>query len=109
MVRPVLAATQPLSNLYQPGANLGGSTATLSTLINPLITNALIFIGLTAFIVFIFSGFNYITSNGDKAKVEQATNTLQYAIMGIVLAAVAYVITQLVGRVGGFDFTNPGI
>ncbi|OGD72358.1 hypothetical protein A2703_02215 [Candidatus Collierbacteria bacterium RIFCSPHIGHO2_01_FULL_50_25] len=109
MIRAVYAATEPLSNLYAPAGPLGGSAATLGNLLSPLIQNALIFIGLTSFLAAIIAGFNYITSQGDKGKVQQATNMLNYALIGLVLAVSAFVITQIVGAVGGFDFLNPGI
>lgn len=100
---------KPLSDLYQPSSALGGSAANLGKLISPLIQNALIITALAAFITTILAGFSYLTSGGDKAKVAQATNMLNYALIGLVLAVSAFVITQIVGKVGGFDFLNPGI
>lgn len=109
MIKAVYAATEPLSNLYSPAGPLGGSGATLGKLISPLIQNALIFTALASFVAAIIAGFNYITSQGDKSKVQQATNMLNYALIGLVLAVSAFVITQIVGAVGGFNFLNPGI
>lgn len=109
MIKAVYAAQEPLSKLYQPGDALGGSAATIGKLLSPLIQNALIFTALAAFITTILAGFNYITSQGDKAKVQQATNMLNYALIGLVLAVAAFVITQIIGAVGGFNFLNPGI
>lgn len=110
MVQPVYAATEPLSNLYQPGAALGGSGATIANLLTPIIQNILILLALASFIFILFAGFNYITSQGDKGKVEQATNMLNYAIVGLVLAVAAYVLTQIVFRVGGIqNIFAPGI
>lgn len=98
-----------LSDLYAPGKALGGSKATIGVLLSPLIQNALIFSALAAFLATIFAGFNYITSGGDKAKVQQASNMLNYSLLGLVLAVAAFVITRIVGAIGGFDFLNPGI
>jgi len=103
------AQQTPLSDLYTPGQKLGGSNATLGLLLSPLIQNALIFTGLAAFITTILAGFNYVTSQGDKGKVQQATNMLNYALLGLVVAVSAFVLTQIVGKIGGFDFLNPGI
>ncbi len=109
MIKAVYAATEDLSTFYQPGQPLGGQGATLGKLLSPLIQNALIFTALAAFVATIFAGFQYITSQGDKAKVQQATNMLNYALIGLVLAVAAFVITQIIGKIGGFDFLNPGI
>lgn len=100
---------QPLSDLYDPGAAIGGSSATIGKLLSPLIQNALILTALASFVATIIAGFNYVASQGDKAKVQQATNMLNYALLGLVLAVSAFVITKIVGQIGGFDFLNPGI
>lgn len=109
MIKAVFAATEDLSTIYAPGGALGGRNATIGVLLSPLIQNAIIFSALAAFLATIFAGFNYITSGGDKAKVQQATNMLNYALLGLVVAVAAFVITRIVGAIGGFDFLNPGI
>jgi|CXWL01.1.fsa_nt_gi ABC-type Fe3+ transport system permease subunit len=108
MIRSVFAA-EDLSTIYKPGGALGGSSATLGKFLAPLIQNTIVLTALASFIAIILAGFNLISSQGDKAKVQQATNMLNYALVGLVLAVAAFVITQIVGRVGGFDFLNPGI
>jgi hypothetical protein len=102
IIKPVLAVA--LEELYSPGKALGGSGAQLSNLINPLISNILILSGVMAFIVIILAGFNYITSNGDKAKVEQSQNMLNYGILGLVLVVLAFLITRIIGSIFGFKF-----
>lgn len=96
-----------LSKFYQPGAALGGNDANIGKLVTPLLANAVILSALIAFFVAIFAGFNYITSGGDKNKMEQSSNMLNYSLTGLVLAVGAFVILQIVGSIGGFDFNNP--
>jgi hypothetical protein len=88
-----------LGSVYQPGnaAVSGGATITLSTLVNPLIANVLIISGVVAFFVIFLAGFNYITAGGDKGKTEQAQQMLNYGVLGIIVVAVAYLITNLIG------------
>ncbi len=93
-----------LKDVYAPAKVLGGDNATLSTLINPLIANILIISGLVAFATIIFAGFNYITSNGDKGKVEQAMQMLNYGILGLIVVTTAFVATRIIGAVIGFKF-----
>lgn len=102
-------AAEPISNFYAPAEKLGGSSATIGAFISPLIQDALILTGLGVFAVLLIGGFNFISSGGDKAKVQQATNMLTYGLVGLVLAVTALAITQIIGRIGGFNFFGPGI
>ncbi len=103
-IKPVLAAQQQLENLYVPATSLGGSNAKLANLITPLIKNALIVSGLVAFMVIIFAGFNYISGAGDKNKLAQSTQMLNYAILGLIVVTSAFLIVRIIGAVLGFKF-----
>ena len=107
-------ALQPLENIYSPGlANQGGGVFmkvdSYSVLIRPLIQDALIALGVFALFSLIFAGYTFINSGGDKAKVEQATNTITYVIIGLVLASTIFLLTNIVGKFMGFDIFNPTI
>lgn len=52
--------------------------------------------GLAAVIFIMLAGFKYITSGGEPAKVESAKSTLIYAVVGLVVIALAYSIVSLV-------------
>lgn len=93
-----------LSTIYKPAAALGGSNATLSTLINPLINNILIISGIFALVVILLAGFSYITASGDKAKTDQASQALTYGIIGLVVVVAAFVVTRIMGAILGFKF-----
>ena len=49
----------------------------------------------------IWAGIRYVLSGGDAEKVKKAKNTLLYAIIGLLIAALAMVIVNLVIDVGG--------
>src|SRR5690606_25355144 len=53
-------------------------------------------IGVIAVIMIIIGGLRYITSGGDSAGVNGAKNTILYAIIGLVIVALAQVIVQFV-------------
>jgi hypothetical protein len=53
-------------------------------------------IGIIAVIMIIIAGFKYVTSGGDANRVSSAKNTLLYAIVGIVIAALAQIIVKYV-------------
>lgn len=55
-----------------------------------------IIVGIVAVIMIIFGGFRYITSGGDSGNVSSAKNTLIYAIVGLIIVALAQVIVHFV-------------
>lgn len=65
------------------------------------ITNVLLFIiGAVSVIMLIIGGIRYTVSGGDSSAVTSAKNTILYAIVGIVVALLAYAIVNFV--VGSF-------
>ena len=61
------------------------------------ITNLLLFvIGAIAVVMIIIGAIRYVTSSGDQAQVTAAKNTIMYAIIGIVVAFLAYAIVNFV-------------
>lgn len=61
--------------------------------------------GIVFFVMFIVGGFSYLTAGGDTGKVESAKKTLTYAIAGLVLIALSYLILRLISSFTGV----PGI
>ena len=92
-----------LSTIYTPAGALGASP-TLSTLINPLISNILIISGILALGTILIAGFTFIVNSGDKAKTQQASQALTYGIIGLVVVVAAFIITRIIGAVLGFKF-----
>lgn len=61
------------------------------------ITSILLFIvGAVAVVMLIFGGIRYIVSGGDQANVTAAKNTILYAIIGIIIALLAYAAVKFV-------------
>ena len=61
-------------------------------------------VGVVSVIMIIWGGFKYITSGGDAGSVTAAKNTILYAIVGLIIVALAQIIVKFVlGNV-----TNPG-
>lgn len=75
---------------------LTGSTGAFT-----LVTNVLLFIiGAVSVIMLIIGGIRYTVSGGDSGAVTSAKNTILYAIVGIVVALLAYALVNFV--VGSF-------
>ncbi|OGM10802.1 hypothetical protein A2Z22_02860 [Candidatus Woesebacteria bacterium RBG_16_34_12] len=77
----------------------------LEVIVNNIIVLALGFAGLALFIMLILGGFKYITSAGDPKKTESAKNTITYAILGLVLMALAYLILVFISQFTGVNVT----
>ena len=53
-------------------------------------------VGAVAVIMLIVGGFRYVTSNGDQNSVTTAKNTIMYALIGIIVAFLAYAAVNFV-------------
>ncbi len=68
------------------------------------VVNIMLFIvGAVAVIMLIFGGIRYVTSGGAQDQVTAAKNTIMYAIIGIVVAILAYAVVNFV--IGGISTT----
>ena len=88
--------------------DLFGQTGTFRT-----ITNMMLFlIGAISVIMLIIGGLRYVISGGDSTQVQNAKNTIMYAIVGVIVAILAYAIVSFVissfagGAGGGISPTN---
>lgn len=72
--------------------SLFGSTGIFHTIANVMIY----VVGAIAVIMLIIGGLRYVISQGDKGNVESAKNTILYAVIGIVIAVLAYAIVNFV-------------
>ena len=61
-----------------------------------IVTIFSIIVGAISIIMIIYSGFRYITSGGDSGRIGNAKNTLIYAVIGLVIVALAQIIVQFV-------------
>ena len=61
------------------------------------VTNVILYIvGIVAVIMLIIGGIRYVVSGGDAKKVTDAKNTVLYAIIGLVIAFLAFAIVNFV-------------
>lgn len=65
---------------------------------------AIIGIGLLSVVFIFFGGFTFILSGGDEGKVKQAVHTIRYAIVGLIMALLSFVIVKFVGLLFGVSF-----
>ena len=72
------------------------SSSNLQGLIDKIINILSVIVGIVAVVMIIVGGFKYITSAGDSNKVGSAKSTIIYAIVGLIIAALAQVIARFV-------------
>lgn len=96
-----------------PFANVADGTEGLTN-ISRLISSIIGFMTISAFIWFIFQfligGFNWITSGGDKAKLQSSRDRITHSIIGLIVVVISVAALSLVSQFFGIDFTlsNPG-
>lgn len=109
LMAPALSSAADLNDAASCGANkLGVSktsgceqgNASADTSIDKLITNIVnifsVIVGVIAVIMIIIGGFRYVTSGGDSGNVTSAKNTIMYAIIGLIIVALAQIIVRFV-------------
>ena len=65
-------------------------------LIGTIVNTLLFVIGALSTIMIIVGGIFYVISNGDSGKIARAKNTITYAVVGLVVAFVAFAIVNWV-------------
>jgi len=108
--QPAFAATttkQEVCDAIGSKADCTGNNGGNLTKIVKLIINVLsLTVGIVAVIMIIVAGFKYITSGGDTNKVTSAKNALIYAIVGLIIVALAQFIVRVVLKQADTVTTN---
>jgi cytochrome bd-type quinol oxidase subunit 2 len=73
-----------------------GGTTKINNIIHAIINIFSLVVGVVSVIMIIIGGFRYITSGGASENVSGAKNTIIYAIIGLVVVALAQFIVQFV-------------
>jgi cytochrome bd-type quinol oxidase subunit 2 len=78
-----------------PGGDTEATTK-INSLLSTVINIFSLIVGVIAVIMIIIGGLRYITSGGDSGNVTAAKNTILYAIIGLVVVALAQFIVRFV-------------
>jgi hypothetical protein len=62
--------------------------------------------GIALFIMLLLGGFKFITSGGDPKAVEEAKKTLTYAVAGLIIILVSYLILVFIQTLTGVNVTQ---
>lgn len=101
-------STQSASAIDVWGACDGNSSAVCNStgdsapnILKNVINTILFVLGMIAVIMIVIGGIRYTTSNGDSSSTKAAKDTILYAVIGLVVAMLAFAIVNFV--VGAFD------
>jgi hypothetical protein len=70
------------------------ATSKINDIVHSIVNLLSAIVGIAAVIMIIVGGFRYITSGGNDASVTSAKNTILYAIIGLVVVALAQIIVR---------------
>jgi hypothetical protein len=70
------------------------ATERINNLIHTIVNLLSAIVGIVAVIMIIFGGLRYITSGGNDTSVTSAKNTILYAIIGLIIVALAQVLVR---------------
>lgn len=88
------------SNLDASGtgcdSNITNGSSNLNNVITDIVNIFSVIVGIVSVIMIIYGGFRYVTSGGDSGNVSSAKNTIIYAVIGLVVVALAQFIVQFV-------------
>ena len=73
-----------------------GTSTDLTSLLQLIINSLIGIVGVAAVIMLIIGGFRYVFSQGNEKSVNAAKDTILYAIIGIVVAILAFAIVNFV-------------
>jgi hypothetical protein len=98
----------PVENDFTKGAGTDrGALTNLETIISNVIGLMTVLAGLFFLFQFLSAALSWVTSGGEKGKLESARTQMLNATIGLVLVVASYAIIGLIGRVVGIDILQP--
>lgn len=75
-------------------AGCDGNTNAVVTIVQTILNSIIAIMGIVAVIFIVIGGVNYMTSQGDPGKLKKAKDTILYAVIGLVVCALAFAIVN---------------
>jgi hypothetical protein len=76
------------------GCSSSNATASINNIVHTIVNLLSAIVGIVAVIMIIVGGLRYITSGGNDTSVTGAKNTILYAVVGLVVVALAQIIVR---------------
>lgn len=84
------------ANAASGGSGCADSTGDINKIITTFLNLFSVVIGIVAVVMIMVGGYKYITANGDSSNVTSAKHTIIYALIGLVIVAMAQFMVQFV-------------
>lgn len=78
------------------GCDVDEAEGAINTTFRRVINLFSVVVGVVAVIMVITGGFKYVTSNGDSGQITSAKNTIIYAVVGLIIVAIAQILVRFV-------------
>ena len=91
-----LCGGSSLSTSTSTNCTSGQATTAVQNILGTVINIFSLIVGIVAVIMIIVGGLKYITSGGDSCNISSAKNTIIFAIVGLVIVALAQVLVHFV-------------
>jgi hypothetical protein len=93
---PLAASAETQANVGANDAKPEGAPEDLNAQLTNVTNTLLLAIGFVSVVMLIIGGFRYVLSNGNEKSVTGAKDTILYAIVGLVVALLAFAIVNFV-------------
>ncbi|OGM01823.1 hypothetical protein A2115_03835 [Candidatus Woesebacteria bacterium GWA1_41_8] len=97
---------QAIPTYTDPSGNAPAQLSDFEAVFGNLLYYVLAFAGVVIFIMFLMGGFKWLTSAGNPKNVESARNTLTYAVVGLLVIVLSYIILVIIRSITGAQVTN---
>lgn len=91
--------------LGKSGSNVNPN-ANIGTIVQNLAQIILTLGGIVAFVWFLIGGFNWISSGGDKAKIDAAKSQITQGLVGLFILACSFAIFGVIQKLLGLQIVN---
>ncbi len=104
-LKTAYAATEDVVGTISLPEGIPSDIGKTGDFVTTLVRFFIIVAGLFSLWQFLIGGFTYITSGGDKAKVQEAGNKITMSLIGLVVIAASFVIIAIISQLLFGDFT----
>jgi heme/copper-type cytochrome/quinol oxidase subunit 2 len=103
----VSSAKNSVCSTINGGACDASSASSIHNLVVAIINILSLIVGIVSVVMIIFGGFKYVTSGGDSGNVSSAKNTIIYAVIGLIVVALAqFLVLFVINNVSPKPTTN---
>jgi cytochrome bd-type quinol oxidase subunit 2 len=102
-----LGTLKGLPGGYDPGTTKESAMESLSNIFSNVLGVMTIVGGLMFVLYFVLGGISWLTSGGEREKVEKAKKQMTNAAIGLIVVVASYAIAFIVGKVLGIEILDP--